>query len=240
MKWQFELSDCPTNSTYPILAHQVLDNGVKRGSFYLTIDHLVEALQKKPDNLLDADALRGEENSTPPLPFGTIRYSSNETQTRERITLEIPQKQWEIRYGIGEKDDFYSIGFPRMVVQYLVINNINGDKTIKEMRIYAVENNRKPIDDDTPLFIFPYPNVGKTNGIVCWGNNARLEIKSLVELEKSFLWFVSAPFNEDHGVRTTLGIPRFKELLEVIQDKPFDDEWLVPSKTVFRDLFKNN
>src|SRR4051794_22271918 len=106
MKWQFEISDCPTNSTYPVLAHQVNDSGVKRGPFYLTIESLIEALKKEPNNLLDADTLRGNEHSTPPLPFGTIRYSSNETKTRERITLEIPKKQWEIRYG--SEETFYT------------------------------------------------------------------------------------------------------------------------------------
>ena len=234
MKWQFEISDCPSNAQHPILAHQVNDSGVKRGPFYFTIESLIEALKKEPDNLLDADALRGDEHSTPPLPYGAIRYSSNETKTRERITMEIPKKQWEIRYR--EEETFFSIGFPRMVVQYLIVQ-FAGVRTIKEMRIYAVEDNRQPISNDTRLYTFPYPNVGKGNGIVCWGANARLEVNSLVELERSFLWFVSAPFNEDHGVRTTLGIPSFKKLLEVIEDKAFDDEWLLPTNQTFSDLF---
>ncbi|EAR66156.1 hypothetical protein B14911_10492 [Bacillus sp. NRRL B-14911] len=235
MKWQFELSDCPTNATYPVLAHQINDNGVRKGPFYLRIEDLLHALKYEPENFLDADGERQHENSTPPLPVGTIRYSANTSKTSERVTMEIPMKQWEIRYG-NEPDTFYTLGFPRMVVQYLVVKS-EESLTIKEMRLYAVLNNGNPVNNETPLFIFPYPNVGKENGIVCWGQNERLEINSLVNLERAFLWFISAPFNEDHGVRTTLGIHLFKKLIDDIQNKPFDDEWLMPANKVFGDLF---
>lgn len=235
MKWQFEISDVPDNPDYPITAYQYTDSGVKRGPFYMSTESFIEALQKEPNNLLDADGIRGDEKSSPSLPFGTIRYSTNDTGTRERITMEIPKKQWDIRYQ--NDDNFFTIGFPRMVVQYLIVSNLQGNKVIKEMRIYAVEDNRKPVSDDTPLFTFPYPNVGKENGIVCWGQNERLEIKELVELERSFFWFISAPFNEDHGVRTTLGFPSFKKLIEEIKDQPFNDEWLVPNNKDFGALF---
>ncbi|WP_028393948.1 hypothetical protein [Bacillus cihuensis] len=235
MKCQIEISDVPVNSEYPVIVKQVGENGVVRGPYYITIDNLIKALKQEPENLLDADGMRMKETSTPPLPFGTIRYSSNEPKTKQRITLEIPKKEWDIRYG-DEMDSFYRIGFPRMIVQFLVVtaNNIS---RVDEMRIYAVEDNKKPITDETPLHMFPYPNVGKGNAIVCWGQNQRLEIQSLVELERAFHWFTSAPFNEDHGVRTTLGIPLFRQLIEKIEDKKFDDEWLIPMNKTFGDLY---
>lgn len=70
--------------------------------------------------------------------------------------------------------------------------------------------------------------------------NQRLEIKDIVELERAFRWFVASPFNEDHGVRTTLGISRFRALIERIKEQPFDDDWLMPSNNKFGDLFKKN
>lgn len=107
-----------------------------------------------------------------------------------------------------------------------------------ETRLFAVLNDKKPIEDETPLFHFPYPNVGKSNGIVCWGRNQRLEITRLTELERAFQWFIASPFNEDHGVRTTHGIANFRKLIDRIQDKPFDDEWLIPIRNQsFRDLY---
>lgn len=235
MRWQFEICDVPSNAEYPVEAYQIGDNGVRRGPFYFRVEDLITALEQQPDNAYDADGLRGDETSTPSLPFGTIRYSRNEVGSKQRITMELKKKMWEIRYG--NEDEFFTIGFPRMVLQYLVAP-VGEKLRISEMRIYAVPDNRQPISDGTPLFTFPYPNVGKSNGIVCWGLNQRLEIESIVQLERAFLWFVSAPFNEDHGVRTTLGISRFRALIERIKDRPFEDDWLMPSNIQFGDLFK--
>lgn len=235
MNWIFELSDCPLDANNPIKAIRYLDNEVKKGPIYLSVENLVKALKAEPDNLLDADGYRSKETSTPSLPFGTIRYSSNESKSKERITMEIPQKNWEIRYG-NKEDEFYTIPFPRMVVQYLVVNS-GTQSIVNEMRLYAVLNNKEAISDKTELYVFPYPNVGKSNGIVCWGQNQRLEIKALVDLERAFLWFISAPFNEDHGVRTTLGIGNFKRLMQEIENKNFDDDWLMPLNKVFEDIF---
>ncbi|MDE3841012.1 hypothetical protein C0966_17245 (plasmid) [Bacillus methanolicus] len=237
MRWQFELTDVPKNAEYPIEAFQIGDNGVRRGPFYYRVEDIITALQQTPENAHDADALRDEEHSTPVLPRGTIRYSRNNSGTKQRVTMVLDKKMWEIRYG--EEDEFFTIGFPRMILQYLVVPaNENGFR-ISEMRIYSIQDNGQPVTEDTPLFTFPYPNVSKSNGIVCWGQNERLHIHSLVELERAFRWFVAAPFNEDHGVRTTHGINRFRTLIEKIREQSFEDDWLMPSNKVFGDLFNN-
>lgn len=229
MKWQFEIKDVPLNAEYPIEGYQVNDSGVRRGPFYFKVEDMIKALSQQPDNAFSADDERAKEESTPTLPYGTIRYSKNLAGTRHRVTMLMPKKNWDIRYG--NEEDFFNIGFPRMVIQYLVVPIEPGSEQLKisEMRIYAVKDDGKPINDDTPIFTFPYPNVGKSNGIVCWGANERLVINSIAELERSFRWFVSAPFNEDHGVRTTLGINNFRALIERIKEQPFDDDWLIPS-----------
>lgn len=238
MKWQFELSDCPINVNYPVKAFSVMDNGVKRGPFHMKVEDLVAALSNEPETSHDADALRNEETIiSPALPFGTIRYSTNENRTRERLTMEIPKNQWDIRYG-DEVTPFY-LGLPRLVVQYLVETSTGGKRKVIETRLYAVLDDKNAITNSTPLFPFPFPNVGKENGIVCWGQNTRFELNELTELTKLFLSFLSAPFNEDHGVRTTLGIPNFRRLIEQIQEQPFDDEWLIPSQKTFGSLFEN-
>ncbi|WP_374717725.1 hypothetical protein [Neobacillus sp.] len=231
MKWQLEISDCPTNATYPIKAFQIGDNGVKRGPFYLKVEDVISALQHRPENS-DCD-FSEMKHLTPCLPFGTIRYSKNDNGTRHRVTMVLEKRIWEIRYG--DEDEFFSIGFPRLIIQYLV----TGEKLrIAEMRIFAVQDDRQAIMDATPLFAFPYPNVRKSDGIVCWGLNERLELNSLTDLERAFRWFVAAPFNEDHGVITTLGINCFRTLIERVRDKDFDDNWLVPVNLNFGDLFK--
>lgn len=236
MQWQFELTDQPINPSFPITAYQYFDNGVKKGPFYFAINDLISALSTEPDYHYDAESERLKEDSTPSLPYGTIRYSANENRTRQRITMEIPQKQWEIRYG-EENEHFYTIGFPRMVIQFLV-TSLDQVLRVDETRIYGVLNDGQPISNDTPLFHFPYTNVGKANGIVCWGANARLTVTDLVELQRLFGWFVAAPFGEDHGVRTTHGIGHFRKLVEEIENKPFDDEWLIPFNQTFGELFE--
>ena len=236
MQWQFELTDKPINPEYPITAYQVNDNGAKKGPFYFSIPDLISALTAEPEYHYDAEKERAKEISTPALPFGTIRYSVDESKTRQRVTMEIPQKQWEIRYDQAN-DNFYTIGFPRMVIQFLV-SSIGDGLRVDETRIYAVLNDGQPITDDTPLFHFPYTNVGKTNGIVCWGVNARLTATQLVELERMFGWFVAAPFGEDHGVRTTHGIGHFQKLIKEIENKSFDDGWLIPFNQTFGELFQ--
>ncbi|MDQ0273505.1 hypothetical protein [Cytobacillus purgationiresistens] len=234
MEIHFKLSNCPSNIMYPVTIYQKCENGISKASVQVTIDELINTLQDKPTNLLNADDSRTQEKSTPALPFGTIRYSATDSKDVERVTMVIPKKIWEIRYG-DKNDHFYSIGFPKMVAQYKCINT-QKSKVIQEMRLYAVSGNG-PINDDTDLYSFPYPNVGKSNGIVCWGQNQRLELESLVDLEKSFYWFVSAPFNEDYGVRTSLEIHNFRMLIETIEGQRFNDQWLLPLNMKYKDLF---
>lgn len=236
MKWQLEIEDCPKNTDFPIVAHQINAGGVKKGPYYISVADAIHALKQDPEMDFDADGIRANEKSTPTLPFGTIRYSASESGNQQRITMMIPKKQLDIRYG-DELNEFHRVGFPRMVIQFLVYKSSSSIKSIKETRLYAIADNNQPITDDTPLYTFPYPNVGKSNGIVCWGGNKRLEIKDLVELERAFTWFISAPFNEDHGIRTTHNLRHFRELINKIADLEFDDEWLLPQRETFGDLF---
>lgn len=236
MRWQFEITDVPASAEYPIIGYQTNDSGVRKGPYYYRVEDLIKALQQTPENVFDADGHRNEEKSTPPLPLGCVRYSSNDSESRQRVTMIVDKKIWEIRYG--EDKEFFSIGFPKMILQYLVVPSTNNGFKVSEMRIFAIQDSKEPVRDETLLYTFPYPNVGKSNGIVCWGLNQRLEIKDILELERAFRWFIAAPFNEDHGVRTTLGISKFRALIEHIKEQPFDDEWLMPSNMRFGDLFK--
>lgn len=233
MKWQFELSDTPTNIDYPVVARQVYSNGIVKGPFYLSIDSMLATFAEEPEEPM-ASELEQLDFVAPVLPYGTVRYAANASNSRQIIVMEIPKKQWEIRYG-DNMDMFYTVGFPRLVVQYTLSQTATSNLNIEQTRIFAVEE-RHAITEDTPLFTFPYPNVGKTNGIVCWGRNTKMSITDVTELERMFRWFIAAPFNEDHGVSTTLGISNFRRLLEIVQNKPFDDEWLMPANMAFGEL----
>lgn len=240
MKWLFEISDQPESLAFPVIGTQHFDNGVKKGPFYFSMADFIIALKNEPDQRYDEDT--DLEKSTPALPLGTIRYSANNTGEKQRVTLEIPKKKWQIRYG-DETDKFYTIGFPRMVVQFLTSSLMRDKKSkIDDIFIYAVLDNKRPITDTTELYSFPYTNVWKDSGRVCWGSNERLTINELVELERMFNWFISAPFNEELGVKTIHGIPNFKYLIEQIEDQDFEDDWLLPdvNKRTFEELCTKN
>lgn len=238
MKWELEISDCPNNLDFPILGTQVYDNGVKKGPFQFSKEEIIAALSEEADLMYDADCLIKDEQHSPILPPGTIRYSHTADFSRERVTMVLPKKQWDIRYGT--EDELFLVEFPKLIVQFVLHNNPNptvAEKTMIETRIFAIRDD-ETINENTQLYAFPFPNVGKTNGIVCWGSNARFKFRSLTELERAFVWFTSAPFNEDHGISTSLKINNFRKLIEVIQDKPFNDDWLIPVSKQLGDLFR--
>lgn len=236
MKWLLEISDCPVNIEYPILGEQVMDNGIKRGPFPFKRDSIIKALSQESSLTFDADSLYAKELNSPLLPFGTIRYSHTDDYKRERLTMVLPKKKWDIRYR--DEEQLYSIEFPKLIMQYALSKQGTNTKALIETRLFAIEDNHQPITEDTQLYAFPFPNVDKSNGIVCWGANEALTIQSLLELERVFIWFVSAPFNEDHGVRTSLGFSSFRKLIHHIQEKSFNDEWLVPLNKSLKDIFK--
>lgn len=231
MKWILEIADCPDNTDFPIKIFRENNAGVITGPKFMSIrDFLGAFIEADPvDDIPEMDF-------SPTLPLGTIRFGQDRTGSTQMVALEIPKKIWEIRYV--NDGEIYSIGFPRLVATYLLRKITDNSLRIVEMRLFAVLDNKKSINDNTKLFTFPYPNVGKDNGIVCWGDNERPVIKSHVELERAFNWFVSAPFNEDLGVMTTLGIKSFHHLISWIKDKPFDDEWLISANKTFGELFK--
>ncbi|MCM3317949.1 prokaryotic E2 ligase family D protein [Rummeliibacillus stabekisii] len=235
MKWLLEISDCPANLDFPILGTQV-SKGIKKGPWQFSKDDIIAALSEESDLALDVDGLFSDEQHSPILPQGTIRYSHTTDFSRERITMTLPKKQWDIRYG--DEQELFPIEFPKLILQFVLVASSNAsEKAMVETRIFAIRDDEE-VNDTTQLYSFPFPNVGKTNGIVCWGANQRLTFKSLTDLERAFVWFVAAPFNEDHGVKTTFPISNFRKLIEVIQDTSFNDDWLIPLNMNLGDLFK--
>lgn len=105
MKWQFEISDCPDNMDFPIIGHQILDSGIKRGPFQFAVETMIDILSGESPLTLDADGALGKEIHSPVLPLGTILYSHTEDFNRERVTMVLPKKTWHIRYG-DEKELF--------------------------------------------------------------------------------------------------------------------------------------
>lgn len=244
MKWLLELSDLPESTTHPIVGFPVYENGVKGTQRYFSIQDIVNALTESETGLEDVEGEIKEEEHTPILPRNTIRYSKSPCDTRQRITMEIPKHRAFIKH-VGLEEELIEIGFPRMVVQFLVEKTKDRKKMYmqKQTRIFALRDDNQPIQEDTPLFTFPFPNVMKGSGVVCWGSNSPMEYDCLSELQRAFVWFTSSPFNEDYGVSTLStqsNKTSFLKYIETFHSSDFNDDELVPYKNNFSSLFINN
>lgn len=228
MKLQFEIVDVPKNLDYPVTAFTVNEAGIRKGPYAMSFDDLIDCLRAKATNVVD----EAYKSTSPVLPKGTVQYAENLEKTKCRVTIEIPKKQWDVRYG--DDPTFHSIGFPRLLVQYELLRSFTFSH-VTSVKIFAVADDSRPLTERTKLFHFPYPNVEKSEGRVCWGTNS-LRVNSVLELERTFSWFVAAPFGEDYGISTTLPVTTFRLLIEEIQNKPFEDEWLVPNNYILEDI----
>lgn len=234
MKWQFEISDKPVNANFPVVATQVFDSGAKKGPFYFSIEQFLATFESRH---IGETATVFE--NTPPLPNGTIQYACSDDRTVHRVTLEFPKSVWDIRYD--NLIDFFPMGLPRLIVIYEVKRNAESFY-ISETKIFAAMDDGKAINEDTPLYSFPYPNVYKHNGSVCMGGIERITLSYLTELQSKFIHFIQSPFNESLGMYTTTGVNNFMKFIEMNQGKPFNDEWLMPPSGIYKtfgDLMNN-
>lgn len=229
MKLQFEIEDMPKNLDYPVTAFTVNEAGIRKGPYSMSFDDLVDCLRATATNVSDNDPFK---STSPILPKGTVHYAENRSQTHCRVTLDIPKKEWDIRYG--DEPSFYSVGFPRMIVSYELVKSVSSFKVTK-VRIFALMEDANPLTGKTQLFKFPFPNVEKETGTVCWGTNV-VSVNSVQELERTFTWFVAAPFGEDYGVSINLPYRSFRQLIEENDSKPFEDEWLIPTRFTLEDI----
>lgn len=237
MEWILKISDQPVNADYPIEAHFEARPGVKSGKKLVSVEEVLSILENRhSENFMETtEVKRRELVLSPILPEGTIMYAQHPTGDLEQIVFEIPQKTFDIQYK--ENGSLHAMPFPRLIA-ICELRKADDKKKITSMRLFAVENNGGPIEENTPLFAFPYTNVMKNTGSVCWGMNERMLVSSLYEVKKALFLFFSAPFNEDHGVRTTLGINQFQGLIKKLEEQPFSDDLLVPVNKTFGDTMR--
>lgn len=238
MEWILKLNDQPKNADFPIEAHYEVSPGLKSSTRYFSFDQVVEILQNRNSlegSLSSPSIAREELLISPILPEGTIMYAQHPDNALEQVVFEIPQKSFDIQYKVAGA--LHELPFPRMVA-ICELERIGDEKKIGSMRIFAIENNNEPISETTPLFSFPYTNVMKGTGSVCWGINDRLLVSSLQEVKKALFLFFTAPFNEDHGVRTSLGINQFQALIKKLEGQQFSDDLLLPHNKTFGEVMK--
>lgn len=244
MKWNFEISDCPENSALPVKAFRISDNGAKSGPFYYSMESFINSLSTP---VISAECEASPfitnnylgEKRLPVLPIGTVGYSSSLSGSipKERITIVLDKAITPIRYRT--QDNIHFIGMPKLILQAIVIN-VPGSKKrrVIKSKLFAVKDDGNPITNETPLYKFPFPNVNKSEGTICFGANDAVLLDDLTQIERVYHLFTDAAFNEDYGMSLLNGIFYFSEYLaDDAAAKPFDDEMLIPAHTTFGNLY---
>ncbi|MDD1505529.1 hypothetical protein PVA17_22680 [Lysinibacillus sp. CNPSo 3705] len=249
MKWILEISDNPIDPNYPVIGTQVYDNGTKKIPVMLSMEMVVHALTSGPVESASTDNTNySNERRTPILPPNTISFSTSEQGEYERLTMTVDKSTWFIRYH--SEETLYEIPFPKMIFQ-IALRPVSDSmkRRVIETNIYAILDSPSAIDEDTELFYFPYPNVSKESGKVCWGSNT-FTLDSVAACERFFTQFVAAPFNEDYGMMVDYKFEtgqkaenkrngQFKEFIQHITDNKilqFEDDWLLPTNKILADI----
>ena len=230
MKVEFSISDAPRNPNFPFEINTINDGGVKSGPKYATYEDIVAMLGKStgimseyPDDMIL-------------LPRGTIIHQVTNTKDRHKLAFIIDKMEWPIQYESNGRATRHVIGFPKLIA-IVKIRTVKDGYMLDGVKLYAVNESDK-INLGTALFTFPFTNVSKDSHLVCFGNNEMPIVNCLSELERFFNLFVAAPFGEDYGCRTSHGIHKFSDLLPIVENNPFNDDWLVPAHDTLGHVFK--
>jgi hypothetical protein len=152
----------------------------------------------------------------PDLPVGSMVPPKNLVYFQQRMksqvyVIEVPKNQIRIKF---HDVPFDNVGHPRMLFTFKV-----KDGRILNMYIHAVHE-KEPIDNNTPLYKYPYSNV-HDDGLVCWSGYRNEEIRRSKDLEMIPLLFLNQPNNSHLGSET-------REMVEAYCGKEFPDEQLAP------------
>lgn len=217
MEFLIKLTDRLRSFTDYVSVTKQTEQGVVLGEYRMTLSDVIKCLTDS--------GIEGQRTETPFLPKNCIKLVTK--LNGFEVYIEIPKRQWLVTY----QDKQMHIGFPRMVFKYDIYSN-----QIRFMQLVAIKDDKGRINGETPLFFFPFSNVDKENSKVCMGSNELPTIKCLSQLDTMHNLFFSAPFGEDYGCITTEG-QSVSKIFDLLKEKDFNDEWLVPIGSTFNEFF---
>ena len=106
------------------------------------------------------------------------------------------------------------VGYPKLILAY----KIAGNKIISSAVVAATD---EFITDKSPVYYFPYANVGHS-GVICTGTYHYPEINALTDL--TYLpedFYLIEHTHEKNAVNEVIG-----DILDQVKEKPFDDNLL--------------
>lgn len=216
MKWIIEIDDRLADLDRPFIGQTILDNGSKSPKLAYSTRDLIKILQE-----IDSDNSTFSNATSELVPANTLKKTIDGNKTIFSILID--KQMWDIKYQTV--NDNHYIGLPKVIVQYVISNTVPFE--IRSMKIVALKE-ADVIDNFTPLYKFPFPNVEKDLSTVCIDLTNK-KYSSHKELDYAFRQFIAAPFNEDYGLALNKSkIFRFAEYLVQYADQSFNDELLVP------------
>lgn len=241
MKYIFEISDTPENVMYPISVQTKATNGVKSPKQAIDVPSMIAALNElydKQSTLEDGDmgfneGLVKTQLITPTLPFGTVFYQNgalvkNENHIIEQVAVVVPKGIFPASY----LDKAMMLGFPTLVFVFTIIwDKLRNSRKLRKGNVFAVNEKPHKVNSNTPFFTFPFPNVSKSSGEICWGNTVTTitgeDLNDFVQ--NAIDTFVTSNFNDDYGI--ILDSPdygSFSDYIGANENKSFNDDLLIP------------
>ena len=237
MKWNFTIEEQPKDILYPIEGYQTAINGTKRGPFFFSIADMCTALTE-----LDSNTNIEGFISMPLLPKNVIYMTHTKNMDSYKLILDFPKTIHPLRYENSKVKRMDFVGFPRVLL-HVIAQKYGEEWKVSDTKIFALEETAKLLPS-TKLSHFPFTNVYKDTGVICWGMNTIPAFKELYELDSLYYLFAQAPFNEDLGTRILtkkMGTTFLSYLEEIDKEEStqFNDEDLIPCSYTFGDLINN-
>ena len=166
-----------------------------------------------------------------PVGYGVSTVQTRELSTGARIVVLVRDAMpADITY---HNDKFKKVGIPKLLFGVKIFQNI-----IQSVKIMAVKD--FIIKEDTKIFEYPFSNVSKCSGNVCFGMNrvSSIDVSSLTALHSLPDLFLSMPNNDDNYGHNLSGLA-YRPLLKALVNKSFKKEWLEPSNRTYKDWFES-
>ena len=183
----------------------------------------------KLDTIIKAFKEQGVKIETPVLPYNCVKYK--EKGNGITVGIYCPPAKFTATYS-GE--EFENCIRPACIMVF-EMNSSNGGFTVSRSKIYGVKEEPLYLNDDTKLYILPFPNIGD-NGWICWGQNTMAGLfRSLCGLPVFIDRLFKAPFNNDlfqGALFRHVGFDTPRGLFEFLQNKEvWPDELFVETST---------
>lgn len=130
------------------------------------------------------------------------------------------------------ENTYEKIGLPIMIFSLTITPN----NKISFGEVYCTKESF--ITEETELYKYPFPNVSSSNGSICFGGNTRikaLEVNNLYDLHSFPSKFFTMPTTHEFSTKYDSNLA-LRPFLESLQNKPFDNYYLIPSGKKFKQI----